>query len=75
MPHQSNIVTPNLGIVIMYLQCQCTSDSVHSPLPVDFQFEIKEKEKAKAEHPEDVLRAKEEKLQQLIKEFLPPEKP
>ena len=40
-----------------------------------FQFEIKEKERAEVEHPEDVLRAKEEKLQQLIKEFLPPEKP
>ncbi|XP_060584243.1 spectrin beta chain-like isoform X5 [Ruditapes philippinarum] len=38
-------------------------------------FEMKERKKAEEESPEDVLRAKEEKLQRLIAEFLPPEEP
>jgi len=40
------------------------------------QFEIKERKKLEEhESPEDVLRAKEEKLQRLIAEFMPPPKP
>ena len=40
-----------------------------------WQFEMKEIEKKEHEKPEDVLKAKEEKLQRLIEEFLPPEEP
>ncbi|WAR19671.1 SPTCB-like protein [Mya arenaria] len=38
-------------------------------------FEIKERKKAEEEKPEDVLKAKEERLQRLIAEFMPPPKP
>lgn len=41
-----------------------------------FQFEIKERKRQEEhESPEDILRAKEEKLQRLIAEFMPPPKP
>lgn len=42
----------------------------------EFQFEIKERKKLEDDQsPEDILKAKEEKLQRLIAEFMPPPKP